>query len=117
MALPSVDADRPGGRHGAVRLRRPVVVSAIQRLEIGDGRNPGRHQHPLLRRDGAPHQLVGLSRLPDAVLHALLSILGEFGIAILLAILAKRLRQGNWTTALLAGVAGGVGIFVCYAIA
>ena len=44
-------------------------------------------------------------------------ILGEFGIAILLAILAKRLPQGNWTTALLAGFAGGVGIFLCYVIA
>lgn len=44
-------------------------------------------------------------------------ILGEFGIAILLALLAKRLVQGNWTTALWTGVAGGVGIFVCYAIA
>ncbi|MGH7259487.1 MAG: DUF6989 domain-containing protein [Nitrospiraceae bacterium] len=44
-------------------------------------------------------------------------ILGEFGIAILLAILAKQLTRDNWTTALLAGVAGGVGIFVCYAIA
>lgn len=44
-------------------------------------------------------------------------ILGEFGIAILLAILAKRLPQGNWTTALLAGFAGGTGIFLCYVIA
>lgn len=44
-------------------------------------------------------------------------ILGEFGIAILSAILAKRLLRGNWATALGAGVAGGAGIFVCYAIA
>jgi len=44
-------------------------------------------------------------------------ILGELGIAILLAILAKRLVRGNWTTALWAGAAGGAGIFVCYAIA
>ena len=44
-------------------------------------------------------------------------ILGEFGIAILLAMLAKQLRRGNWTTALMAGTAGGVGIFVCYASA
>jgi len=44
-------------------------------------------------------------------------ILGELGIAILLAILAKRLIRGNWATALWAGAAGGAGIFVCYAIA
>ena len=43
--------------------------------------------------------------------------IGEFGIAILLAILAKRLLQCNWTTALLAGALGGVGNFICYAIA
>jgi uncharacterized membrane protein AbrB (regulator of aidB expression) len=45
-------------------------------------------------------------------------ILGEFGIAILLAILAKRVSQGNRTTAIWSGIAGGgVGIFLCYAIA
>ena len=44
-------------------------------------------------------------------------ILGEFGIAILLAILAKRLLEGNWTAALMSGFARGVGILVCYAIA
>jgi len=43
--------------------------------------------------------------------------LGEFGIAILLAILAKHVSRGNWTTAVLAKVACGVGIFVCDAIA
>lgn len=44
-------------------------------------------------------------------------IVGEFGIAILLAVLAKQLIRGSWMTALLAGAGGGVGIFVCYAIA
>jgi hypothetical protein len=44
-------------------------------------------------------------------------ILGEFGIAILLAILAKQLTRGTWNTALLAGVAGGAGVFLCYALA
>lgn len=62
---------------------------------------------PPLRRNGVPH----------AILHALHIILGEFGIAILLAILAKRLTNGTWATALLAGLTGGAGIFVCYAVA
>lgn len=41
-------------------------------------------------------------------------ILGEFGIAIALAILAGKLRRGSWRTAILAGVAGGFAIFICY---
>lgn len=44
-------------------------------------------------------------------------ILGEFGIAILLAVLAKSITRGTWFTALLAGAAGGEGIFLCYALA
>jgi len=44
-------------------------------------------------------------------------IVGEFGIAILLAIMAKHFSRGNWTTALQAGLASGVGIFIFYAIA
>lgn len=44
-------------------------------------------------------------------------ILGEFGIAILLAILAKHVTRGNWMTSIIAGTIGGLGIFVCYALA
>ena len=44
-------------------------------------------------------------------------ILGELGITIPLAILAKQVLRGNWTTALWAEAACGVGIFLCYAIA
>lgn len=44
-------------------------------------------------------------------------ILGEFGIAILLAILTKRVSQGNLATVFVAGAAGGLGIFICYALA
>ena len=44
-------------------------------------------------------------------------ILGEFGIAILLALLARRVVNGQWWDAVLAGLAGGVGIFACYALA
>lgn len=44
-------------------------------------------------------------------------ILGEFGIAILLALLAKRLPQDTWATSITAGIAGGIGIFLCYALA
>lgn len=44
-------------------------------------------------------------------------ILGEFGIAIMLAILAKRLTNSTWAHAFFTGASGGVGIFLCYAFA
>ncbi len=44
-------------------------------------------------------------------------ILGEFGIAIALAVLAKRVSRGSWGTAIWSGFAGGIGIFLCYALA
>lgn len=44
-------------------------------------------------------------------------ILGEFGIALALTVLAGTLRRGSWRTAILAGIAGGLSIFVCYAAA
>jgi hypothetical protein len=44
-------------------------------------------------------------------------IIGEFGIALVFALLARMLRRGSWRDAILAGVAGGASIFVCYAVA
>jgi len=44
-------------------------------------------------------------------------ILGEFGIALVFALLARTLRRDSWRVALLAGVAGGASIFVCYVAA
>ncbi len=44
-------------------------------------------------------------------------ILGEFGIVVVLASLARSLRVGSWCIAVLAGVAGGASIFVCYVAA
>lgn len=44
-------------------------------------------------------------------------IVGEFGIAIALAWLAQSLRRGGWGTTLIAGVAGGIAIYVCYVAA
>jgi hypothetical protein len=44
-------------------------------------------------------------------------ILGEFGIAIALTLLAKSLRHGNAAKTLSLGVAGGAAIFICYALA
>lgn len=44
-------------------------------------------------------------------------ILGEFGIAMAFAVLARRLRRGSWPVAIVAGIAGGAAIFVCYAAA
>jgi hypothetical protein len=44
-------------------------------------------------------------------------ILGEFGIALILALLGRTLRRGSWRAAIVAGIAGGLSIFVCYAAA
>src|SRR6266480_2100778 len=44
-------------------------------------------------------------------------VLGEFGIAIGLALLAGTLRRGSWSQAVIAGIGGGLSIFVCYALA
>ena len=44
-------------------------------------------------------------------------ILGEFGIALAFALLSRTLRHGSVRMAVVAGVAGGISIFACYAIA
>jgi hypothetical protein len=44
-------------------------------------------------------------------------VLGEFGIAVALALLAAQLRRGSWRNAVLRGLAGGLAIFICYALA
>src|SRR5206468_11007554 len=44
-------------------------------------------------------------------------ILGEFGIAIALALLAGTLRRWSWRQAVMAGIGGGLSIFLCYALA
>jgi hypothetical protein len=44
-------------------------------------------------------------------------ILGEFGIVLALALLARMLRRGSWRYAILAGVIGGASVFGCYAVA
>ena len=41
-------------------------------------------------------------------------ILGEFGIALALALLTRLVRDGSWRSAIVAGLAGGAAIFVCY---
>jgi hypothetical protein len=44
-------------------------------------------------------------------------ILGEFGIALAFAFLARSLRRRSLRVAVVAGVAGGISIFACYAVA
>jgi hypothetical protein len=44
-------------------------------------------------------------------------ILGEFGIALVFALLARSLRRSSWYIAVVSGVVGGLAIFACYAIA
>jgi hypothetical protein len=44
-------------------------------------------------------------------------VLGEFGIAVALALLALQLRHASRTQAVLLGLTGGLAIFICYALA
>jgi hypothetical protein len=44
-------------------------------------------------------------------------VLGEFGIAVALALLALQLRRATKTQAVLLGLTGGLAIFICYALA
>jgi hypothetical protein len=44
-------------------------------------------------------------------------ILGELGIALAFAVLARTLRRGSWGVALLSGAVAGCAIFGCYALA
>ena len=44
-------------------------------------------------------------------------ILGEFGVALAFAFLARTLRHGSVGMAVVAGVAGGISIWACYAVA
>jgi hypothetical protein len=44
-------------------------------------------------------------------------ILGEFGIAVAFAWLARMVRRSSWHGVVVAGIGGGASIFVCYAMA
>ena len=44
-------------------------------------------------------------------------ILGEFGIAVTFAVLARTLRRDSWRVAFVSGFVGGASIFVCYVVA
>jgi hypothetical protein len=44
-------------------------------------------------------------------------IVGEFGIALALALLARALRRSSWFTAVIVGIVGGISIFICYVVA
>jgi hypothetical protein len=44
-------------------------------------------------------------------------ILGEFGIALAFALLARTLRCSSWRRSVVAGIGGGFSIFVCYVLA
>jgi hypothetical protein len=44
-------------------------------------------------------------------------ILGEFGIALAFALLARTVRRGSWRTAIIVGFFGALSIFGCYVVA
>src|SRR4029077_11983522 len=104
-----------GSGGGAVRIHRAAFVGALRQDRPANDRIARRHQHSVLRRDGAPNSLVAIQRLPNVSYTAWYIIVGEFGIALAFALLARTLRRDSWRVAVVAGVAGGASIFVCYA--
>ena len=60
---------------------------------------------------------MAIQRLPSVFVYPYYIILGEFGIALAFALLARNIQRGSWFAAIVAGFAGGVAIFVCYALA
>ena len=64
-----------------------------------------------------PHSLVAIQRLPNDFVHAVVHLVGEFGIALVFALLARTVWRNSWRVAVIAGIAGGASIFVCYAAA
>ena len=66
------------------------------------------------RGDGPEDPLVAIQRLLHVLFTPWNIIVGEFGIALALALLAGTLLRGSWRTAVIAGVGAGLSIFVCY---
>ena len=60
---------------------------------------------------------MAIQRLPDDFVYSWYIIIGEFGIAVAFALLARTLRRGSWRDAIVAGIGGGILIFVCYGVA
>src|SRR5207247_1576635 len=72
---------------------------------------------PFYEEMACRNPLVAIQSLPHDSLTPWYIILGEFGIALAFALLARILRRGSWRAAVFAGVAGGISIFACYAVA
>ena len=70
LALAALDAAGMGGRGGAVRIHRAAFVGAFRQDRPANDRIARRHQHSVLRRDGAPNSLVAVQRLPNDFVYA-----------------------------------------------
>src|SRR4029077_13396702 len=106
-----------GGRGGAVRIHRPAFVGPFRQDRPANDRIARRHQHSVLRRDGAPNSLVAIQRCRMISYTPWYIIVGEFGITLVFASLVRILRRDSWGVAVVGGIAGGASIFVCYALA
>jgi hypothetical protein len=60
---------------------------------------------------------VAIQFLPHDFVHAVVHHSRRIGIALTFALLARTVRRGSWRVAIVTGVAGGISILACYAVA
>ena len=105
-----------GGRGGAVRIHRAAFVGAFRQdglLMIGLLGAINIPFYEEMARRIHWWQYSGCRMISYTPWYI---IVGEFGIALVFALLARTLRRDSWRVAVLAGVIGGASIFVCYAL-
>src|SRR5438067_13053302 len=115
-----MDAIGMGGCSGAVRLCRAAFVGAFRQVRLLMIGLLGAINIPFYEEMA---RRIHWWQYSAESVRGMISftpwyiILGEFGIAIALALLAGTLRRGSWRQAVMAGIGGGLSIFLCYALA
>src|SRR5881392_2990435 len=117
LAVAALDAAGVGSCGGAIRLHRTAIVGAFWQARFAHHRGTRRDQHSVLRRNGPKDSLVAFTGCRMISFTPWYIILGEFGIALVFALLARILRRSSWRMAIIAGFFGAISIFGCYAVA
>ena len=104
-------------RGRAIRLPRLASFVALQRCRAGANWHLGAINIPFYEEMARKIHWWQYSGCRILSFTPYYIIVGEFGIAVVLAMLARTLRGGSWRAAILGGIAGGAAIFVCYFVA
>jgi hypothetical protein len=117
LAITALDAVGVGSRGGTIWMYRIALVGTLQLGRLAHDRATRRNKHPVLQEMARRIHWWQYSGCRMASFTPWYIILGQFGIALALTLLARTLRRGSWRMAILAGIAGGLLIFICYAVA